>query len=273
MALSTYTWTHAKKAAIMQEYLESMTVARAISDFVVGKKFIHNPFPTPGAVTVNSPMTGLYTPVTLTTNDDSLEVNREAIYNTHLFDFETTFADYNLANEVFKIAAAKLAEDMDRELLAILAAGAGNTVSVPGGFTKTNVFAKVAEADGHLSGYVQGVVNGMYIVIGNTSKPAFVEAGATAGFNYADSTLMNGLFGKLFNFDIYVVRNTQMPVDTAIAGVKKASTTGIGGAIKIEEKQVSGKTGIEWAAINYSRSALWNNNEPLVVKFDLGTSS
>lgn len=272
MALSTYTWTHAKKASIMQEYLESMTVARAISDFVVGKKYIHNPFPTPGAVTVNSPMTGLYTPVTLTTTDDSLEVNREAIYNTHLFDFETTFADYNLANEVLKLASAKLAEDMDRELLAILAAGAGTTINVSGGFTKVNAFDSIASAVGVLSGYTQSM-NGLYIVIDNTQVPAFISAGATAGFTFADAVLNNGLMGNIMGFDIYTVRAGQLPANTAIAGIKKASTTGTGGAIKIEEKQVSGKTGTEFAAINYSRSALWNNNQPLVVKFDFAVSS
>lgn len=272
MALSTYTWTHAKKAAVMQEYLESMTVARAISDFVVGKKFIHNPFPVPGSVTVNSPMLGTYTPVVFNSTDDTLEVNREAIYNNHFFDFETRFADYNIAMESLKLASAKLAEDMDRELFAILEAGAGETVEVPGGFTKANTFDAVAEAVGRLSGYANAM-NGMYIVIDNTQVPAFVSAGATAGFSYADAVLNNGLRGNLMGFDIYVVRSGQLPADTALAGIKKASTTGIGGAIHIEEKQVSGKTGIEFVAVNYSRSALWNNNQPLVVKFDLATSS
>jgi hypothetical protein len=268
MSLSNFTWTHAKKAAVMQEYLESMTVAREISDFKVGDKFIHNPFPTPGAVTVNSPMTGTYTPATLTTTDDTLEVNREAIYSTHLFDFETKFADYDLAMEVLKLASAKLVEDMDKELFAILSAGAANTVTVSGGFTATNVISSVAEAIGHVSGFAN-VMNGLYIVIDNTQMPAFVTMGATNGFSFADAVLSNGLSGQVMGADLYIVRAGQLPTDVGILGVKKASTTGTIGSIVIEEKMVSGKTGTEFVAINYSRSALWNNNKDLVVKFDL----
>lgn len=272
MALSTYTWTHAKKASVMQEYLESMTVAGAISDFVVGKKFIHNPFPVPGALTTNSPMAGTYVVANFNSTDDTLEVNRESIYNTHFFDFETRFADYDIALETLKIASAKLAEDMDRELFAILEAGAGNTVPVAGGFTAGNVIASVSQALGFVSGYAN-VTNGLYLVIDNLQLPAFVQMGATNGFSFADAVLMNGLGGTLMGADLYVVRAGQLPADTALFGVKKASTTGIGGAIHIEEKQVSGKTGMEFVAVNYSRSALWNNNQPLVVKFDFGTSS
>lgn len=268
MALSTFSWTHEQKASTMQAYLESITVAKAISDFKSGVKYIHNPFPTPGSITTNSPMAGTYTAGAFVSTDDDLVVNREAIYSTHIFDFEATFADYDLAMETFKLAAAKLAEDMDTELFTILDAGAANTVTVAGGFAAGTVISSLAEALGHISGFAQ-MTNGTYVVIDNTQVAAFVEAGAGNGFSYADAVLRNGMMGQLLGFDIYVVRSGQLPANVALAGIKKASTTGIGGSIKVEEKGVAGKTGKEMTAINYSRSALWNNNQELVVKFNL----
>lgn len=268
MALSNTTLSIRKKAAIMQKYLQSMVVAREISDFQDGVKFLTNPYETLGTVQVNSPVAGTYTVGTMTTTDNTLEVNKEALYSKHVFDFESRFAQYNLAMEFLKGATSKIVEAIDRDLFTNLGTNAGETVTVANGFTSGNVIASVAEASGKLSGYSEAM-NGLFIVIGNSSLPAFQVMGATNGFSFADSVLKNGLAGQLMGFDLYVVRDAQLPADTALAGIKRVFSTGTNGGIQIEEKGVSGKTGKEFVAYTYYNSILWNNNLDLVVKFDL----
>lgn len=268
MALSDTTFSIRKKSAIMQAYLQSMVVAREISDFQDGVKFLTNPYETLGSVEVNSPMTGTYTVSNLTTTDDTLEVNREAIYNKHIFDFESRFAQYNLAMEFLKGATSKLVEAIDTQLFSELNTNAGNTVAVGGAFTSNNVIPSLAEASGYLAGYSESM-NGLFLVIGNSSLPAFQEMGATNGFSFADSVLRNGLAGQIMGFDLYVVRDGQLPANSALAGIKRVFSTGTNGGIQIEEKHVSGKTGKEFAAYTYYNSKVWNNSTPLVVNFTL----
>lgn len=265
--ISTFTWSREKKSAVMQEFLRSMLVAREISEFREGVKYIDNPYSTVGTLTTNSPMTGDYTVPDITTTDDQLLVNKEAIYAFHIRDFESVFADYDLGMDQLRKAAYKLAEDIDKDLFTELSTNATNTVTQSGGFTAATVIPKLAEVSQYFLGY-DNAVNGTYVVIDADQTPAFIEAGAGNGFSFADAVLNNGIFGSFMGHDVYVVRGT-LPTNVAIAGVKKASTTGIGGAIKIEEKAVTGKTGMEFAAIEYHTSKLWNNNEDLVVNIDL----
>ena len=265
--ISRYTWTREAKAATMQDFLRSMLVAKEISDFKEGVKYIDNPYSSDAAVTTNTPMTGAYTVSDITTTDDQLLVNTEEIYSYHIADFEKVFSDFDLGSDQLRRGAYALAKKVDTALLTELSANAGNTVAVAGGFAVATVPAKIAEISSHFLGY--DAVYGHYLVIDNTQTAAFIEAGATNGFSFADATLNNGMFGRIMGVDIYVVRAGVLPAGTAVAGVKRASTTGIGGAIKIEEKAVSGKTGMEFAAISYHTSKLWENNKPLVVNVNL----
>lgn len=264
-------WTHDKQSEYMQDFLRSMLVAAEISEFKEGAKYIENPYTSTATVTTNSPMAGTYSVQNITITDDELLVNTEEIYPIHIMDFEKVFADFDLGLDQLRKASYELAKKVDQALLSELATNAGNTVTVAGGFTTANVFNKMAEVSSTLLGY--DGIDGYYLVIDNTQTQAFIEAGAGNGFSFADSTLKNGMFAQLFGFDIYVVRAGILPADTAVAGVKKASTTGTGGSIKIEEKRVSGKTGMEIAYIMYHTSKLWNNAEDLVVKIDLAAAS
>lgn len=269
--ISEFTWTHEKLSEYMQDFLRSMLVAAVISDFKEGVKYIENPYGSTATVTTNSPMKGAYTPADFTTTDDELLVDTEEIYSVHIRDFEKVFSDFDLGLDQAQRAAQALKEKVDAALLSELATNAGNTVTVAGGFTSANVISSVAEASQYFVGY-SNTLAGTYMVIDSTSVPAFIVAGASNGFSFADSVLNNGFYTSFMGHDIYVVRGL-LPTDTAIAGVKGASTTGTGGAIKIEEKMVSGKTGVEMAFIMYHTSKLWTNNEDLVVKFDLADAS
>lgn len=260
-------WSHEAQSDTMQDFLRSMLVAGKISEFKEGVKYIENPYASDATVTTNSPMAGTYSVSDITITDDELLVNTEEIYPIHIMDYEKVFGDFDLGLDQLRRASYQLAKKVDTALLTELATNAGNTVTVAGGFASGTVISKMAEVSGVLAGYDS--VEGLYLVIDNTQVQAFVEAGAGNGFSFSDSTLNNGLFAKLFGFEIYVVRAGVLPANTAIAGVKKASTTGTGGSIKIEEKGVTGKTGMEIAYIMYHTSKLWNNNEDLVVKLDL----
>jgi len=267
--ISTTTWTHEAKESTLQMNLESMVVAKRISEFKSGVKTIENPYTDAVAVTLNTPMTGAYTPADITTVDDSLTVTDEAIYPFHIRNFEEVFSNFDLGAKHLSIASSKLAQEIDKDLFVRLAAGASNTITVTGGFTAANVIASVAGLSQYLAGY-ENSLNGSYLIVDADQMPAFVEAGALNGFTFADSVLNNGWTGKDFmGHELYVVRGT-LPTDVAIAGIKGASTTGTGvQGVTLEEKGVSGKTGMEYAAYVYFKSALWNNAEDLVVTFDL----
>ena len=267
--ISSTTFTHEAKENVLQMNLESMTVAKRISEFKSGVKVIENPYTDAVAVTLNTPMTGGYTPADITTVDDSLTVTDEAIYSFHIRNFEEVFSDFDLGSKHLSIASSKLAQAIDKDLFVQLAAGASNTITVTGGFTAANVIEEVSKLSAFLAGY-ENSLNGSYLIIDADQMPAFVEAGALSGFNSADSFLNNGFTGKDYmGHEIYVVRGT-LTATTALAGIKGASTTGTGvQGVTLEEKGVSGKTGMEYAAYVYFKSALWHNAEDLVVKYDL----
>lgn len=269
--ISTTTWTHEAKERTLQENLESMVVAKRISEFKTGVKTIENPYTDAAAVTVNTPMSGDYTPADVTTVDDSLTVTDEAIYSFHIRNFEEVFSNFDLGAKHLSLAASKLAQKIDEDLFAQLDAAAtgANRIAVAGGFTAANLHSEVAKLSSFLSGY-ENSLNGSYLIIDASQTPAFEEAGVLSGFNSSDAFLSNGFTDKnLMGHEIYVVRGT-LPANVAIAGVKGISTTGTGtSGVTIEEKGVSGKTGMEYAAYVYYKSAVWNNNKDLVVAYDL----
>lgn len=267
--ISSQVWTKEAMAAYMQETLQTALVASAIADFKMGVKTIENPYPSNVSTTVNSPMTGAYTPADVGTNDESLVVATEAITSFHVRDFERVFADYDLGKTYLDLAVADLKEKIDAALLLELSNAATSEVTVTGGFTKTNILDKLAEANQYFQGYAQSL-NGTFVVMDAADTVALVQAGLAAGFNFADNFLNNGFAGQTpLGHSVYVVRGT-LPTDIAIAGVKGVATVGIGDKlITIEEKAVSGKTGIEYAVFTYYAAKLWNNAKPLIVKFDL----
>lgn len=270
--ISTFTWTHEKESAFLQEFFESQVFAKQISRFKTGIKVLENPYMEEPVTTVSSPITNLYTPQDLVTVDENLTVNKESKAAAHILDYEERFSDYNLGAEFLMKIAKKHAIDVDKDLALELATNAGNTITVGGPFTSTNIIDMIALADGYLSGYAEAM-NGTYLWIDSTSMPAFTVTGALNGFSFADSVLKNGYTGKNFmGHEIYVSRGT-LPADTALAGIKKVSSTGTGGDVHIERKGVSGKFGIEYATVMYYTSKLWTNSEDLVIKYDLAVAS
>lgn len=270
--LSDFTWTIEKESAFLQEYFESMVFAQRISRFKSGIKVLENPYMTEPTTTVSTPITNTYTVATLETTDEDLTVSKESKAATHIFNYEKQFADYNLGSEFLQKVAKKHAIDVDKDLATELATNAGNTVTVGGAFTASNIISEVAKADAYLTGYANSLA-GTYFWIDASQMPALTEVGALNGFKVADSVLMNGYTGKDFmGHEVYVSRGT-LPADTALIGIKGASSTGTGEGIHVERKGVTGKFGIEYASVVYFNSKLWTNAEDLVVKYDLSASS
>lgn len=262
-------WTEESMASYMQDTLQSMLHAGRIADFKMGVKTIENPYPTDVTATVNSPMTGSYVAGDIVTNDDELVVDTEAIVPFHVRDFERVFSDYDLAKTYLDLASEELRSKIDGALYTELSAGAGNTVTIAGGFTKLNILDSIAESTQYFAGYSKSI-NGQFIAITPAHLTLLVQAGAVSGFNYADAVLTNGTNegSNVFGLEIYVSR--ELPADTAIAGVKGVSTVGIGEAmVSVEKKAVDGRTGMQYVSIAYYEAKLWNNAKPLIVKYDL----
>jgi len=262
-------WTTEAMASDMQATLQSMLHAKRIANFKMGVKTIENPYPTDVTATVNSPMTGSYTAADVVTNDDSLVVDTEAIVPFHVRDFEKVFADYDLAKTYLDLASEELRAKIDGALYTELAAGAANTVTVTGGFTKANILDSIAEATQYFAGYSKAI-NGTFIAVTPAHITLLSQAGAVTGFNYSDATLNNGTSEgqNIFGMEIYVSR--ELPATTALAGVKGVATVGIGESlVSVEKKAVDGKTGMQYVSIAYYEAKLWNNAKPLIVKFAL----
>lgn len=264
---SDFTWTHAKENTFLQEYFESMVFAKAISKFKTGIKVLENPYMADIATTVSTSITNTYTVEDITTIDEDLTVSKESKMGVHITNYEKQFADYNLGSEFLMRVARKHAIDVDKDLALELSTNAGNTVAVPGGFTAANIITEVAKADSFLTGYAQSV-NGSYLWIDASQMPALTEAGALSNYKVGDSTLLNGYTNKDFmGHEVYVSRGT-LPADTALIGIKGASSTGIGKDIHVERKGVTSKFGTEYASVVYFTSKLWERGKNLVVKYN-----
>lgn len=241
---------------------------------------IQNPFSSTPTVVVQA-LSGTYTPVDFTTTDDTLTVTDEFIVSEHIRDFESLLSQFDLYASRIDQMSYKVKEVVDRYVLNGLAQDGTGTYTTPvGGFSAANFNGIMASVIASLSGYETSYADGLFLVVENTDLPGIITAQATNGFNYADSALRNGFVNSYMGMDIYVVRTATFANVTIgtrvftnagkrVAGVKRVATYAAPRLVKIEEKMVSGKTGMEIAVYGYIGFKLWEQNKPLIVPITL----
>jgi len=156
---------------------------------------------------------------------------------------------------------------------------AGSYTTPGGGFTTASNINTIM---GNLISKVAGYENtyGTFLVIENTDLVGFAIAGATNGFNMADSTLKNGFMNNWMGTDIYVIRSGTFvdatigttPVTNAghrVFGVNKVATYASPRGMQYEEKAVSLKTGKEIVVYGLVGFKLWAQKASLVVDITL----
>lgn len=232
-------------------------------------------------VTVQA-LAGTYSPADFTTTNDTLTVAYEFIVSEHVMDFQSVMADFDLFAARMDDMMANVAISIDQYVLNKLTDdGTGAYTTPAGGFTTaSNINQIFGDLISKVSGYDEAYYGNMFVVVENTDLPGLLVAGATNGFNKADSVLTNGKIGNWMGVDIYVVRtgtftNTDIGDHTdqnsghRVFGVKGVSTYAAPRGLQYEEKGVTGKTGKEIAVFGYVGFKLWTPKAALIVDITL----
>jgi hypothetical protein len=241
---------------------------------------IQSPFgSTPSGVV--QALAGTYTPATFTTTDDTLSVDNEFVVAEHIADFQDVLTNFDMFASRTEQMSFEVARRIDGFALNTICQQATTTYTTPtGGFTNAaNVITIFSNIVSRLAGYSE-LYNGQFIVLENTDLVGLYGMGATNGFNFSDAVLRNGNIGSLMGVDIYVTRTgtfingtvgtkTFANLNHRVAGVKNMATLAMPGGIKIEEKQVSGKTGMEVAVYGYADAKVWETKRPLIIDITL----
>lgn len=278
--ISTKSYRDKYRQSTLEQALRNMLVAEKIcqvdrSDL----KTLQNPYGSQASATVQA-IAGTYSVADFTLTDDTLTVNNEVIVAEHVYDFESSLSQFDLFASRFDEQTYAVALKIDRFVLNNLCEdGTGAYTTPAGGFTAANVNTILANLGGKLAGYAD-VYKGLFLVIENTDVAGFIEAQMTSGFSFADSALNNGFLTSQGGFDIYVVRTNTFASETLgtttytnsghrVAGVKGVATYAAPRGIKFEEKQVSGKTGMETVTFGYIGFKLWAPKTDLIIDITL----
>lgn len=241
---------------------------------------IQSPYGSTPTVVVQA-LAGTYSPADFTTTDDTLTVTDEFIVAEHIMDFQSLLSNFDLYAARIDIMTYNVKNKIDNYVLNNLCEDGTGTYTTPvGGFTTAaNVNTIMANLQSKFLGYAE-TYNGLFLVVEATDTVGIVQAQATNGFNYADNALRNGLFTSYMGIDIYTVvagTFTDATVGTKtwtnsghrVAGVKNMATYAAPRGVKVEEKMVSGKTGMEVVVYGYIGFKLWFNNTPLIIDITL----
>lgn len=267
--LSTKTLRDKYRQANLDKLLRNALISEKITLMDrSGSKTIQNPYSSQPTTTVQA-LAGTYSVNTFTTTDDTLTVADEFVCAEHVFDFEDTLSNFNLFANRTDEQHFSVALKIDQFVLNNLCEDAAGSYTTPvGGFTTAaNVNIIFSQLLSKVMGFADAY-RGTYVVLENTDMPGIIQAGATNGFNFADSVLNNGLVGRFMGVDIYVARTgtfTDATVGTKtwtnsglrLFGVKGCATVAMPGGFKFEEKPVTGKTGMEIVTFGYIGFKLW----------------
>ena len=244
-------------------------------------KRIQNPYGSQPTATIQA-VAGTYTVSTWTITDDALTVTDEVIYSEHVFAHEDYFAQFSLAQSRIDNMMYSVAFGIDKFVLNNLCEDATGSYTTPaGGFvTAANVNTIFANILSQVSGY-EDDFNGLYCVVENTDLVGITIAGATNGFNTADSVLRNGQVGRWMGVDIHVVRTGTFVDDTLgtttvtnsghrVAGVKNVATYASPRGMQFEEKSITLKTGKEILVFGLVGFKLWAQKTDLTIDITLG---
>jgi hypothetical protein len=243
-------------------------------------KRIQSPYGSKPTTTVQA-LTGTYSIANFTLTDDALDVTDEFIVAEHVFDFEETLTQFDLfANRVDE-QNYSIALKVDQWVLNCALEDAVGAYTTPaGGFTTSaNIPVILGALAGSLMGYSE-IYKGLFLVLENTDITGLIQYQMSSGYSYADAALNNGFMTSIAGVDIHVVR-TGTFVDATVGtktwtnsghrlfGVKNVATYAAPRGIRFEEKQVSGKTGVEVVTYCYAGFKLWTTKQDLLVDITL----
>lgn len=283
--ISTKTYRDKYRLANLDTLLRSATVTEKICMVDrSGSKTIQSPYGSQPTTTIQA-IAGTYTPASFTTTDDTLTVADEFIVAEHIFDFEQTLTKFDVFASRLDEQQFSTANAIDLWVLNNLCEdGTGAYTTPVGGFTTaSNINTIFANLLSKVAGY-SDVYKGLYLVLENTDITGFIVAGATNGFNFADSVLNNGFMTNYMGVEVYVVRSGTFVDATTTAvsgtktwtnsghrvfGVKNITTFAYPSGVKFEEKMVSGKTGMEVVTYGYIGFKAWAPKITLTVDITL----
>lgn len=283
--LSTKTLRDRYRSAQIEQALRNAVVAEKVC--IVDRtelKTISSPYIT-AVSTVVQAVVGTYSPAAITTTDDTLTVADEFIAATHIFDFEQTTANFDLFYAANQAMTNSVVTAIDKFVVNNLCEdGTGAYTTPTGGFTTAaNVITILSNIISKVSGYADAM-NGMYVIVENTDLTGIIQSQTSNGYSYADAALNNGFVTSMMGVDIYVVRSGTFADETTstvsgsktwtnsghrVGGVKKVSTYAYPRGLHFEEKGVTGKTGMEVAAIGYIGFKQWTPRSALTIDITL----
>lgn len=261
--------------------LRNALVAEKIMDTDTSDlKRIQNPYGSQPTATIQA-VAGTYSVTAWTITDDALTVTDEVIYSEQVFAHEEFFAIFDVAQSRIDNMMYAVAYGIDKFVLNNLCEDGTGTYTTPaGGFTTAaNINTIMANLVSKVAGY-QDVSKGTFLVIENTDLVGFAIAGATNGFNMADSVLKNGFMNYWMGVDIYVVRagtfvdatlgtTTVTNAGHRVFGVNRVGTYASPRGMQYDEKGVSGKTGKEIVVFGLVGWKLWAQKLGLVIDITL----
>ena len=243
--------------------------------------YIQNPYSNQPTATVQA-KAGTYTVTAWTTTDDTLTVTDEFIFAEHVFDFEKLLNNFDLFAARTDEMAYAVAYGIDDFVLNNLCEDGTGTYTTPaGGFTSSaNVGVIISNLLGKVAGFSDSY-KGYFLVIENTDLAGVLQYASTSGFSFADAALNNGKVTSIMGVDIYIVRTGTFRDATVgtitftndnkrVFGVKGVATYASPRGIRVEEKDVTLKTGKEIVVYGYCGFKLWNRKTDLVVEVTLG---
>ena len=243
-------------------------------------KTISSPYITALSTTIQA-VVGTYTPVNITTTDDTLTVADEFIVSGQIKGFEKILSNFDLFFAANTAMTNSVVTAIDKFVLNELCANGTGTYTTPaGGFTTAaNVLTIVSAIISRCAGYADAL-GGMYVVVENTDLTGIIPAMASSGFRYADDMLMNGQYGQILGVDIYVVRSSTFVSATQgtktwtnsgkrVGGVKNVATYAFPRGLQFEEKQVTGVTGMEVVCYGLIGVKQWTPTAGLTIAITL----
>lgn len=280
--ISSRTYRDKYRLATLDHALRTNLVAEKVCAVDrTNKMRIQSPYGSSSTVTIQA-MAGTYSPADFTTTDDTLTVTDEFIVSEHIMDFQNLLSDFDLFAARTEQMTADVAIAIDKFVINNLCEDGTGTYTTPaGGFTTAvNVNEIFANLTSKVAGYAEAYFGNMYVIVENTDMVGITQAGATNGFNNADNVLTNGQVGRWMGVDIYVVRSGTFVSATIgtttvtnsghrVFGVKGVTTYAAPRGVNVEEKGVSGKTGMEVAVYGYCGFKAWAPKLTLTVDITL----
>lgn len=267
----------------LQQALRNALVSEAI--FRVDRsdlKTIENPYISTGGTVTHQAVTGTYSVSALATTEDSLSVADEIIVPTHVFDFESRTANFNLITDFLDDMIYQVTYQVDKFVLNKMLDIATGTYTTPGGgfTTPSNIPVICSNLLSKVAGYAGGLAANPFLVIESTDIVGFAQAQVASGFSYADAALRNGFMSNYMGIDIYVIRTGTFVTATLgtlsavnsghrLFGLKNLGLFASPRGVQYEEKSVSGKTGKEVVAWAYVGAKIWAPHLPLFVDITL----